>query len=118
MADEKIIQVAPPITAVNNQSVKTDKTKLRIVKWLTFEDKDLQDLIFSTSTLLCFPMFSTSVLISGEGLARLLLVPYVLAWIVVFCTVLWLVKQFPDLQPLVWGRLLVMVIGALLGGIL
>lgn len=116
--NEKIIQVSAAPTPVLAQVATTrhqDITKARITKWLTFETKDWEDIFFSAVTHLCMPMFSTSVLLSAEGIAKLLLVPYLIAIISVITVAAWLIRQFPELQALVWGRLSVILLGILLG---
>lgn len=113
--NEKIIQVSAPTPVIAQSNRHQDITKNRITKWLTFETKDWGDIFFSLVSHLCMPMFSTSVLLSAEGIAKLLLVPYLLAVISIITVAAWLIRQFPELQALVWGRLSVILLGILLG---
>lgn len=117
--NEKTIQIAAAPIPQSNQIIRPqDITKIRITKWLTFEGKDWEDVFFSALIHLSYPLFATSVLTSTDGIARLLIIPYLIVVITIVSGSGWLIKQFPEMQALVWGRLIIIGIGIILGGLL
>jgi hypothetical protein len=115
MENREIIQVSAPTPVTPIQHRQQDITRIRITKWLTFETKDWEDIFFSAVSHFCMPMFATSILVSVEGIAKLLIIPYILAVISVITVATWLIRQFPEMQALVWGRLSVISLGVFLG---
>lgn len=117
MESKEIIQVSAAPTPALTQTIRSqDVTKQRVTKWLTFDTKDWEDILFGSIIYLCLPMFATSILLSTEGIAKLLFLPYVVAVIAVISIAAWLIRQFPEMQALVWGRVAIMALGAALGG--
>ncbi|WP_143289244.1 hypothetical protein [Brunnivagina elsteri] len=107
---------AAPTPALAQTIRSQDITKQRVTKWLTFDTKDWEDVFFSAIVHLSVPMFATSILLSAEGIAKLLIVPYVITVIALISVAAWLIRQFPEMQALVWGRGAIVVLGAILGG--
>jgi hypothetical protein len=112
----EIIQVSAAPTPALTQTIRSqDITKQRVTQWLTFDTKDWEDVFFSAIVHLSLPMFATSVLLSAEGTAKLLFIPYVIAVIAVISIAAWIIRQFPEMQALVWGRVAIIALGAILG---
>jgi hypothetical protein len=114
---EQIIQVSAPPTPIQVTPHQKDITKQKIIKWLTFDTKNWEDVFFSTVTHLCVPIFATSVLVGSEELAKLLIIPYIIAVVVIVSVSVWVIHQYPEMQALVWVRVVIIAMGIALGGI-
>lgn len=96
-----------------------EENRASVMNWLTFNGKDLLDIALSAVLYVCAPMFSASILLGAETvLTPILLIVFSVAVAVILSGAIWLIKVVPESTALVLGRLVLIAIGLLLGGLL
>jgi len=95
-----------------------EENKSRVMDWLTFKGKEWEDVAFAAVIYVCAPMFAVSILLNLVGSIPALLIIFITLVAVVGCIAIWLIKNVPESSALVWGRLVLITIGLILGGLL
>ena len=91
----------------------SEENKLRVMDFLTFKGKDLEDIAFSAVIHIAAPMFCSSLLSQNQNSSFLLVV--VIATVLIAIAAWWLITVVPESTALVVGRLSLIAFGAVLG---
>ena len=91
----------------------SEENKLRVMDFLTFKGKDLEDISFSAVIHIAAPMFCTSLLSSQSNNPFLLVV--VVTTVLIAIASWWVITVVPESTALGVARLSLIAFGAILG---
>ncbi len=112
-----IVEIPSPLPQLTTQRPwrGREESKIKLLDWLSFKGKDWEDIAFSAVIYVSAPMFAASLLLSGNPL---LFCIFIVLVIVISASAKYLLDICPEASALVWGRLLLISLGLLLGGLL